>query len=82
MNNNLGYVLAVEKLLNVAVPDRATYIRTIIAELNRIGSHINALYTLVQMYYVHMLWNDTAGYHQHDQILFQYFSHHQVLQVH
>ena len=37
--NNLGYCETVEKLLGVEVPRRARYIRTILAELQRIGSH-------------------------------------------
>ena len=37
--NNLGYCETVEKLLEVEVPRRARYIRTILAELQRIGSH-------------------------------------------
>ncbi len=40
MNNNLGYSMAVEKLMGVEVPERAQWIRTIFAELNRIGSHL------------------------------------------
>lgn len=48
MNNNLGYVLAVEKLLNVQVTERAQYIRTIIAELNRVSSHLVAIGTFAQ----------------------------------
>lgn len=45
MNNNLGYALAVEKLLGVEVPRRGQILRTMIAELNRIGSHLIAFGT-------------------------------------
>ncbi len=40
MNNNLGYVVAVEKLLDLKIPERVEYIRVIMAELNRIASHL------------------------------------------
>ena len=40
MNNNLGYVLGVEKLLELEIPERVEYIRVIMAELNRIASHL------------------------------------------
>lgn len=45
MNNNLGYSMVVEKLLGIEIPKRALYLRTICAELNRIGSHLVAFGT-------------------------------------
>ncbi len=40
MTNNYAYVRAVEKLLNLTVPERAEYIRTIVAEMQRIIGHL------------------------------------------
>ncbi len=40
MNMELGYVLAVEKMLGTEVPRRAEYIRILCAELQRIASHL------------------------------------------
>ena len=40
MNMNLGYSLAVEKLCGMKIPEKAQVIRVIIAELNRIASHL------------------------------------------
>ena len=40
MNNNAGYVMAVEKLMEQEVPERAEFIRVIVCELNRIASHL------------------------------------------
>ncbi len=40
MNMNLGYSLAVEKLAGMKIPEKAQVIRVIIAELNRIASHL------------------------------------------
>ena len=39
-NNELVFVLAVEKLLGIEVPSRATWMRMLLAELNRIHSHL------------------------------------------
>lgn len=40
MSNNVGYSVAVEKLFGIEAPERAKYIRTIVAEMTRISSHI------------------------------------------
>ena len=40
ISNELGYSMAVEKLLNIEVPDRAIWIRMMMTELNRIASHL------------------------------------------
>ena len=39
-SNNLGYIMAVEKLLDVEAPPRAQVIRVILTELTRIASHL------------------------------------------
>jgi len=48
LHNELGYSLAVEKLLKVEVPPRAAAIRVLMSELNRIASHL--------------LWSATSGF--------------------
>src|SRR5512140_2089138 len=53
MSNNWGYALAVEKLMNVKVPERAEHIRVIMAELSRIQNHLIL---------IGMLLNDLGAY--------------------
>ncbi len=43
MNSNFGYVVAMEELMEIKVPDRVEYIRIIMGELNRVASHLLAL---------------------------------------
>lgn len=43
MSNNFGYALAVEKLMGIKVPERAEYIRVMMAELTRIVNHVAAI---------------------------------------
>jgi NADH-quinone oxidoreductase subunit D/NADH-quinone oxidoreductase subunit C/D len=43
MSNNFGYALAVEKLMGVEPPERAEYLRVIMAELTRISNHVFAI---------------------------------------
>jgi NADH-quinone oxidoreductase subunit D len=45
MSNEFGYVVAVEKLLKIKVPERVEYIRVIMAEFSRIVSHLIAVGT-------------------------------------
>ena len=45
MYNEFGYAVAVEKLLDIKVPERVEYIRVIMGELQRIASHLVALGT-------------------------------------
>lgn len=40
MTNNYAYVRAVEKLVGITVPERAEYVRTIVAEMQRIVGHL------------------------------------------
>ncbi len=40
LGNNLGYALAVEKLIGCEIPPRASVLRVLLAELTRIASHL------------------------------------------
>lgn len=40
MNMNLGYSVAVERLMGMEIPPKAQHLRIIIAEMNRIASHL------------------------------------------
>ena len=41
--NNMGYCMAVEKLLGMTVPDRCHYIRVIMSEISRITDHLTCV---------------------------------------
>lgn len=43
MMNNIGYCLAVEKLLDLEVPPRGTTLRTIMSEVSRISDHLTCI---------------------------------------
>ncbi len=45
MNNNLGYVLAAEKLFGIEVSERVQTIRVLVSEMNRLASHFIAIGT-------------------------------------
>ena len=40
LSNNFGYVLAVEQLIGIEVPERGQYIRILMAELSRLADHL------------------------------------------
>ena len=46
INNNVGWALAVERLAGIEAPPRATWLRVLAAELNRIASHLLSYGTL------------------------------------
>jgi NADH:ubiquinone oxidoreductase subunit D/NADH:ubiquinone oxidoreductase subunit C len=76
MYNNFAYVLAVEKLMEVEVPERAEYLRIIMGELARVVNHLlgvgfmynelgNMLsamvYAFMEREHVLDLWEEAAG---------------------
>jgi NADH-quinone oxidoreductase subunit D len=48
LSNNWGYAMAVEKLAGQEVPERAQYVRVILAELTRIQNHASTIGFLLQ----------------------------------
>ncbi|HTV05715.1 MAG TPA: NADH-quinone oxidoreductase subunit D [Acidobacteriaceae bacterium] len=48
MTNNWAYTLSVEKLAGIAVPERAEYVRVIVAELTRLQNHASLVGFLMQ----------------------------------
>src|SRR6266852_7084407 len=41
--NNMGYCMAVEKLLEISVPERCHYVRVILSEISRISDHLTCV---------------------------------------
>jgi len=62
MINNVGYVLAVEKLLGVTVPPRGQFVRVIASEISRICDHLTSIAagSLELGGYTGMLWGIEA----------------------
>jgi NADH-quinone oxidoreductase subunit D len=48
MTNNWAYALAVEKLAGIKVPERAEYIRVIVAEMSRLQNHASVIGFMLQ----------------------------------
>jgi NADH-quinone oxidoreductase subunit D len=66
-NNELVFVLAVEQLLGLAIPPKATWMRMLLAELNRIHSHLVWLATAaLELGAISMFW---YCFRERDQIL-------------
>jgi NADH-quinone oxidoreductase subunit D len=66
-NNELVFVLAVEKLLGLEVPPKATWMRMCLAELNRIHSHLVWLATAaLELGAISMFW---YCFRERDQVL-------------
>jgi len=56
-NNELVFVLAIEKLLGLEIPEKATWMRMLLAELNRIHSHLVWLATAaLELGAISMFW--------------------------
>jgi len=56
-SNELVYVLAVEKLLQIEVPEKATWMRMLLSELNRLHSHLVFLGTsALELGAISMFW--------------------------
>src|SRR5216117_2584419 len=56
-NNELVFVLAIEKLLDIDVPPKATWMRMLLCELNRIHSHLVFLGTsALELGAISMFW--------------------------
>ena len=66
-NNELVFVLAIEKLLELEVPGKATWMRMLLAELNRIHSHLIFLGTsALELGAISLFW---YCFRERDQIL-------------
>ncbi len=73
--NNVGYVMAVEKLMGIEIPPRCKYIRVIMSEISRIADHLTCigaagmelgaftvfLYTMKAREYLYQLIDDVSG---------------------
>ena len=66
-NNELVFVLAIEKLLGLEIPPKASWMRTLLCELNRIHSHLVWLATsALELGAISMFW---YAFREREQIL-------------
>ncbi|MFC4942589.1 NADH-quinone oxidoreductase subunit D [Pseudonocardia sp. GCM10023141] len=65
--NEVGYCLAIEKLLGIEAPRRATVARVMLMEINRIGSHLVCLATGGME--LGALTGMTAGFREREEVL-------------
>jgi NADH-quinone oxidoreductase subunit C/D len=76
MYNNFGYVVAVERMMDQEVPERAEYLRVIMGELARVVNHLLAvgfqfnelgammtpmIYAFIEREHVLNLWEEASG---------------------
>jgi NADH-quinone oxidoreductase subunit D len=66
-NNELVFVLAIEQLLDLEIPPKATWMRTLLCELNRIHSHLIWLATsALELGAISLFW---YGFRERERIL-------------
>ena len=76
MTNEQCFSLAVEKLLNIEIPERAKWIRTLFAELTRVLNHCMAILTHAMD--VGALTPFLWGFEEREKLMVRYLSNHEI----